>query len=587
MSEKRNIEDFISDSFETFEVQPSEMLKTRIDRKMFFVNLIHFHKTKIALVVCLICFILFGIFYFPSNENALKNAELIESNNQNNFSIAFNENANPSKNSNISNHKNLITESQTENNSNIQKEIEHNNTLQTKTISNQESINNELDKVKTANQIPVKNDKSEEASVIKSEQNIDKSDSDSKKGNLSINENANSENYLNNIPNPSTNLGPSIIINKDITAKDLSNQHNEEINDESQLYSSNANNVGTNELNTIFETPKLSNSEETLSIENNYSQIYKMNKLSGLIQNTELKNINYYLTGTMIDTSFIQEFIKKQKSWFVDFYWTSLTTITSYKTENEEFKTLAEQKNDAFSNTISYNSFGFRGGFSKNRMLFQAGLDLINISENYNYELILNNPHDNLDLIFNNNPYDFEQDGQYYDIDTIGGYYHYTYVQDSIIYVGDSSWVDITELNLVNMYDSVLTTVYDSLKNKSYLNKYSYFEIPFTVGYKFQFGNIDITSGGGIATGILFKKSGSNISEDLQNNEVSIENLPFRKISLTGIIYMNINYNITEKISLFIEPTYRYSIISSYKSDAILQRKSNAIMLKIGARIKF
>lgn len=577
MSEKRNIEDFISDSFENFEVQPSEMLKQRIDKRMLFINLIYFHKKKVFLLFSLICFILFGIFYFDANEKTLSENEIITNTNNNNSIEVLNNNVKQKNNSIIQNELVKTDIQEKRQLGEKQKSVEEkllNNEINSQNTYAEEVVEREFKK-EDSNNIYVKKAKFSKGNEQKSKQKGSEVFTDSRNINsTNIEENGSDD------KNQTTNINlASVPISND-------NETNELIAQIDDLTLKEIN-VNKNIIALEDEDTESSNINVSNTLEENYYRILPIEKLSGLIDNTKFLNPNYNLVGTMIDTMLINEFLKKQNTWFVDFYWAPSNIKISYNTNNEEFKAITDYKNGALTNTISYKSFGIRGGFVKNNMVFQTGLDFLNISENYKYDLILNNLHDKLNLVFNNNPYDYEQDGSYYDIDTIGGYYHYTYVQDSIIHVGDSSWVDITESNLVNMYDSVLTTEYDSLKNKSYLNKYLYIEIPFTIGYKFQFGNIDLTTGGGIAMGYLIKKSGNNISEDLQNNEVSIENLPYRKINLAGLLYFNVSYNITEKIGVWIEPTFRKSLISMYKTDYVLQRKSNAIMLKIGARIKF
>ncbi|OFX51637.1 MAG: hypothetical protein A2046_09760 [Bacteroidetes bacterium GWA2_30_7] len=582
MKERTDIENIISESFEQFSVIPSEAVKQRIDRSMFFLNLFHFHQVKLFVGTGLFTVVTGVVLYFSLFNNS--NTDL--------------------QNSNVSNLKNAETTIESINN-----EVTTENKLKQKEGNNVKEIASQLTMTETGEKKPSLNslnNKKENTNNLnlKSEKNsVQNTENKSKvpltKANNSIEQNTyrleNSKkiallrssqllamtknNETNNVDLKNQNL---ITKNENIETNQELNQKKDIKFNESAEIVSNSNEINKSEINKNFNPNFDINSKAELNSKIIYEKMFLL-QFDKFASESETYNMNL-LT---IDSALLKEYLKIQNRWFIDFYWMPSSTTSLYKTKNTEFENFIEQKNNAVQSSLSYNSFGLSAGFFKNNMMLKTGIGYTNLSDKYNYNLILNNPTEKINIKFNNNPYDFEQNGNYYNIDTVGGYYHYTFMQDSIIHLFDSTWVDITDSNIVNMYDSTKFIQYDSLKNKSYLNNYQYFEIPISIGYRFQYNNFEITPEVGIITGFLYKKEGINISNDLKNNETYIQTFPYKQFIISGTLAININYNISENLGIFIEPAYRQTIASVYKSSSIIQGNSKTFVIKFGIRKKF
>lgn len=607
MTGKDDIENFISESFENFSVTPSETVKKRIDKTMFFQNMVHFHLAKLIIGTALFTTITGVVLYFSlfnSHESNLQisnisNSNKIEINSTtaNNNDIIIQENISNENNLTNSEDNKAQTVSSITTYSNDHLAISKEN--KTVNFAEENSSNSEIisstaeNKMDKANDIkykatPTENNISKKNQTIKNEifENI-KPKVESKSPDL-ITENKKTENEKVIDYNIITNIPAQAETNSNNSNQNLLTYENADINNNSNIDLAKENVKNENLTDRNNSKNIIANKNLQTNISGNdlgFEIIY--NKMSSLpFQKMENKTEEYKMNLLAIDSNLLKEYLKAQNRWFLDLYWMTSSSTSFYKTDNSEYDNFIEQKNNAVQTSFSFNSFGLHTGFYRNNIQFKTGFGYTNITDKYKFTLILNNPTEKTNLIFNNNPYDFEQNGTYYNIDTIGGYYHYTFMQDSIIHLFDSSWVDITDSNIVNMYDSVQFVQYDSLKNKEYLNNYSYFEIPLSIGYRFQYNNFEITPEAGIIAGYLYKKEGINISNDLNNNETYIKTFPYKKFIISGSLALNINYNITENLGIFIEPSYRQTIASFFNSSSIIKGNSKSFMLKFGIRKK-
>lgn len=320
---------------------------------------------------------------------------------------------------------------------------------------------------------------------------------------------------------------------------------------------------------------------------NNFSLIDDKNdekfcqlKPISIFKNEIVEHLSY------IDSGLIEVFYKKHNYWFLDIYTNPSIRNVNYMSNNVEFDDFTKFKNDAFVNSLSNFSIGFNIGYSKNKMQFTTGINFNQNIEKYSYKILLVNPIEMYDLNYNNSPYDFISNNNYYNIDTIGGYYHYTFVQDSIIHVFDSTWVNITDTSLVNAFDTIRYTKYDTLENKEYINKYYSLRIPIIVGYKLQYQNIDFTLNAGLLNNILLLKKGNNIADEGSNKEIEIKTYPNKIYTISGLISINMNYNFNENLGIFIEPAFIKGLTNTYKSNYLMSKNNIDYSLKIGIRKK-
>lgn len=632
MTDNKDIEKLIFDSLENLSVTPTETVKKRIDKTMFFQNMIHFHAVKLIIGTSLFTVVTGVVLYFSfmNNSNAdfqssnIQNSKIVEKatvsiNNEpsteNKFSTVQNTNIlEDSKEKKIASYLAMTEAEKTQTTENGK--LSKSNSSKSKKVNSNNIVSNyENNSVKIAeNKSNVPNTKANIAkNELSTEQNTNRTENSKEiasslamtEKNSSISENPKSKVEIESpdliskdkISENEKVIDENIISNSSVpTESNFNNLEQTKLtNENTEIKSDNnidlaQNNVKNEELLNITngENNIADNNIQTNISSNDLEFEIIYNKMSSLpFQKMENKTEDYNMNLLAIDSNLLKEYLKAQNRWFLDFYWMPSLSSTFYKTDNAEFEKLIEQKNNAVQSSLSYNSFGISGGFFKNNMMIKAGLAYTNLADNYNFSLILNNPTEKTNLVFNNNHYDFEQNGTYYNIDTVGGYYHYTYVQDSIIHLYDSSWVDITDSSTVNMYDSIRFIQYDSLKNKKYLNNYTYFEIPLSFGYRFQYNNFEITPEVGIITGFLYKKEGMNISNDLKNNETYIHTLPYKQLIISGTLAININYNISENLGIFIEPAYRQTIASFFNSSSIIKGNSKSFVVKFGIRKKF
>ncbi|OFX18959.1 MAG: hypothetical protein A2033_01390 [Bacteroidetes bacterium GWA2_31_9] len=557
MTDNKDIEKLIFDSLENLSVTPTETVKKRIDKTMFFQNMIHFHAVKLIIGTSLFTVITGVVLYFSLLNNS--SVDLQSSNIQNSKIV---EKATVL----INNEPSTENEFSTEQNTNILEDSKEKKIASyISTRLNDHLAMTETDKTQTTEKVKLSNINSSKNKKVNSDNIVSNSENNSVK----ITENKSNASIAKaNITK--NEISTEINLNTLNNQKEISSYISTRLNDHLAM-------TKNSEVNNSF-----NRTETSLN-----SEIYYSKMLSLPFEQIPFETETYNMNLLAIDSALLKEYLKAQNRWFLDIFWMPSLSSTFYKTDNIEFEKLIEQKNNAVQNSLSYNSFGISGGFFKNNIMFKVGLGYTNIADNYNFSLILNNPSEKTNLIFNNNHYDFEQNGTYYNIDTVGGYYHYTYVQDSIIHLYDSSWVDITDSSTVNMYDSIRFIQYDSLKNKEYLNNYTYFEIPLSFGYRFQYNNFEITPEFGIITGYLYKKEGINISNDLQNNETYIRTFPYKLFIISGTVAININYNISENLGIFIEPAYRQTIASFFNSSSTIKGNSKTFVIKFGIRKKF
>lgn len=599
MTDNKDIEKLIFDSLENLSITPSEMVKKSIDKKMFFLNMIHFHAVKLIIGTSLFTVVTGVVLYFAlfnSPESNLQNNNILNIHQIESNSVTATNNEISIIKENISTENNQIISEN--NNTKIASNLAmtaHDSTFEIKSLKNKKVNSDNIVSKSENNSVKITENKSNvphtKANIVKNEDSTEQNTNSKEIASyISTCFDSAQQPPLNDHLAMTENSEPN---NVDLTNQDLITK-NEDIVSNKEL-SDNSNIEYDEKVKKESDINKTLNINSNTEINNNIknaetdlnSEIIYHKMLMLPIEQIDYEQETFKMNLLAIDSALLNEYLKAQNRWFLDFYWMPSLSTTFYKTDNAEFENLIEQKNNAVQNSLSYNSFGISGGFFKNNMTIKAGFGYTNLADNYNFSLILNNPTEKTNLVLNNNHYDFEQNGTYYNIDTVGGYYHYTYVQDSIIHLYDSAWVDLTETNVVSIYDSVKYIQHDSLKNKTYLNNFKYFEIPLSFGYKFQHNNFEITPEVGIITGFLYKKEGMNISNDLKNNETFTHTLPYKQFIISGTLAININYNISENFGIFIEPAYRQTIASFFNSSSIVKGNSKSFVVKFGIRKKF
>lgn len=556
--ENKNIDDILYDSLENFEVATSQELKKRIMKDMFFINLVRYHLIKLiggfvgTVVISVISIYLYNVSEQSSNVNTQKGVTQI---------------ANLTKNT-----INRITTSTTNLSTNTINNSNSNTSLNTALTKTNEAENNvktqPVVKKNNSTTINFENKIIAEKEVIRANQN--------QKINTDIQTNTNSVNQLNT---GSKNQLP-----------DPLNDKPENKNKNSVLVQNNM--VVTPDDKVIVEKKELADlgSSDNLISNTSGSVDKTVEKINHLILKSFFLPINLTNQEFFNDTLYNfkgEQVILKSKFFAVDAFWSGFMHQSNFSNTNPETQTFSLLRNDAVKPVNGYECFGINFNMNNKHFLIQAGISVAKVTDEFTYASLLLHPRQKFVFTQNNNPYNYVDNGNYFLIDTPGGYWHYTYVSDSMIHVSDSIWQSIIDTNLVSIYDSTLKTVYDTLKNKKLRNTYSYFEIPVMVGYEVSLGNFDFALKGGIITSFLINTSGNNTTYNTgELNSISTY-LPFEKVFFSGIISVSVNYNITDHWGVYAEPYYRQSLSGMLQNNNILNQRVNAYGARFGLRYKF
>ena len=189
-------------------------------------------------------------------------------------------------------------------------------------------------------------------------------------------------------------------------------------------------------------------------------------------------------------------------------------------------------------------------------------------------------------------------------VDTISSSYEVIEYEYEGALIMDTTWSYQTDTIIVNIYDSmavikydtitalkydsVKTVVYDTVRTRSFyefVNRYSYMEIPLIVNYEIKRNKFSYVFGGGIVTGVFINAKGKGIS--VSNEVASLEDLPFMKLNVSGIVNLGVHYHLNPKMSIILEGVYRRNFNSIYSRDYFLEQRFSSIGAKIGMRYRF
>lgn len=192
---------------------------------------------------------------------------------------------------------------------------------------------------------------------------------------------------------------------------------------------------------------------------------------------------------------------------------------------------------------------------------------------------------------------------QVFVFDTLSSSYtinRYDYVEYSII---DTLWsfeVDTTILPSIDTvrnikYDTVRVITYDTAYYNSVdtniyinyyqnINKYSYIDIPLTIGYAFEYKKCVFRPSAGILLGIMINAKGKGISMEDRNSVYNLNqsDLPFINFQVSMLLGLGIEYKIDKNLSLFIQPFYRRNLSSIYKKSVPIDKRFYGLGSSIG-----
>ncbi len=313
---------------------------------------------------------------------------------------------------------------------------------------------------------------------------------------------------------------------------------------------------------------------------------------------------------TLIYKSPLQK-LKKTNIWsltpHVNLFESNPTYYSSEK-QNSEFIDL---NNQAVSNNISY-SFGLGINYDLNNWRFSTGVDYSVIQEEFNYKTqeTKTTPATKYKLKENGFYTIIKENTTYlqepkYEIqnDTISVYYTVEKIEFEHYTVLDTTWKYEISTHLVKVSDSTASINYDTIRVATYdtsyyntidtniyttyyqnINKYSYLEIPFSVGYAININKLTLRPTMGALVGIMLNAKGNGISMDNKNQvyRMSDLNLPFMNIQVSLLFGLGIEYKIQNNLSLVLQPYYRRNISSIYQSDNYIDKRFSGVGLSFG-----
>lgn len=577
--DNENFDDFLFASLENYEVKPSDNLKKRINKNLFFVNLFRYNFGKLIISVFLIAVILSLIIgtlcnnmpepakpFYVKGQNKKEQIQSYKKirrpvSTLSNTSVTTSINNNrttPVNKIKTKNHstEDLINVTSPENNNIEEKTIVSNNSkeyLPVKPIKNNNSVNIE--------NISINKNVIDREKLTGCEENTTQYLVFSDTSQLSLPDSKNSADTT-NITKASARTENYLASTNKITEPKF-------INSENNIHGLLATNEG--------DTPALTSN--TINPDN---QIQKTDSSQLLIV---LKNDSTSITNDTIFNFKGEQVFIKSKVLSIEAYGTELFHQSSYSAAGGESKVFAMQRNNALTPLPGF-AYGVNFNITSKHFLIQAGIGCTKISDEFSYASLLLNPRQQQFISQNNNPFNYTHNGNYFLIDTIGGYWHYTYMQDSLIHIKDSVWVNQIDTHLVHVFDTTQKTVFDTLKNKRMKNSYLYFEIPVMAGYEVSYKKFDFAVKGGIITSVLIAANGENTTN---GNELLPINayLPFKKIYFSWIVSLSANYRFSEYWGIYAEPYYRQGIGSMLIKNTILNQTIRAFGIKCGIKYSF
>ena len=338
---------------------------------------------------------------------------------------------------------------------------------------------------------------------------------------------------------------------------------------------------------------------------------------------TVIKYVNKYITDTVTifktDTVILRDTVFKEVTkdplavvkspWSVDVAYTPMFTNTSLGGPSDVITKINDNTSPAYNWSIGLNINYKIKDFS-----IQSGIAYTNFAEKFQYseETIEINKHQET-------KYGVVGEYTYVDkysewiitgmntvpvLDTVSSSYEISHHDYNGVIVIDTVWSYQTDTIMVQTYDSVEVIHYDTITALKYdslkvividtirthsfyefVNRYTYMEIPLIVNYEIKKNKFSYVVGGGLITGVFLNAKGKGIS--LDDEVVSLEDLPFMKLNLSGIVNAGVHYHLNPKMSILFEGVYRRNFNSIYNNSYFLEQRFNSFGLKLGMRYRF
>ncbi len=262
--------------------------------------------------------------------------------------------------------------------------------------------------------------------------------------------------------------------------------------------------------------------------------------------------------------------------WSFDIIWSPLVTNSNIETNNFENEQYITEYNNALSPALSH-SFGINTNFEYKNLIIQSGIYYHQFKENFKY----NEPVLLVDTI------------NYYET-----YYTYEPVVDTTYILDLDEWlnnnnvvyIEYIDTNIVKTPNQRQLTEYDTTYTSKQIiakNKYTYVEIPLTVGYQFKNDKLTIAPKMGLITGLYINSSGKILNNSYQTSDLAYNKQEYIKAHFSAYSSIEIRYKLNDFFSVIADPYYRKSLNSIFNKTNNISYKFGSYGLKLGIRYKF
>lgn len=337
-------------------------------------------------------------------------------------------------------------------------------------------------------------------------------------------------------------------------------------------------------------------------------------------ENDPVDTLLVYDTIVFYDTLIVEKATKKKQrqtsNWTLTpsiGLFSSIPSLKGKSGADENYVTLSD---DATTASVSY-SFGALVNYDISKWRVSTGVSYTTIYEEFNYET---KEIETVPVV----KYTLKENGYYMNVvenisykfdpkfalefDTISSSYTVHKVEYDEYVVIDTVWRYVLDTNVVEVIDSIKIVDYDTVRVATYdtsyyngvdttvyssiyqnINKYTYLELPLSIGYGFTFNRFTLRPTVGAVFGIMLNAKGKGISLANKNEVYSLSNseLPFMNLQVTAYIGLGLEYKIHDGIDIFIQPFFRRNLTSMYQSSALIEKRFTGLGASFGLNYHF
>jgi len=260
------------------------------------------------------------------------------------------------------------------------------------------------------------------------------------------------------------------------------------------------------------------------------SSIRKIKSISYIADNTDTGNASLY------DYGYVEPKVKTDK-WSV----TAMASPTYYMRPELSSSEISNQISSSEQSRISYSGgVGFSYKISK-KLSIQSGL----------YYSSIGNEVDNINSFAGFSPFDLSKSDHNFEVLTSSGR---IYTENHDVFLLDMSGDRVITRYTNDVFDPAKANL--SYINNTLFQNFSYLEMPVMVSYKLIDKNVDFNLIGGLSYNLLVYNSVHAVIDGSKYNIGKTEGL--NQFMVSSSVGMGMEYSISAKISLNLEPTFRY-----------------------------